>query len=226
MSISPFVKMVSLLVAVISIEVLFLEAMQRKDSPQIPELSTQDSAYPVVIKGLRSESHRNGTIASKLKADLLKVTPRKFFIFNIRPFNELNLNNAVVELHMYTDSLEDTSRGSKGSLQANMLFQNGGKAFMKQTGVITRGLIDNLTFKIYKNGSLSFLAKANKAYIDFKKDEVKLENATIQDISSKRLIRSKLIVWKNKESVFTVPGQYIIFSHTGPKKGHGIKIEI
>lgn len=223
---APFAKILLLFLVLISGGLLFLEAIHSKNSSQIPELSTQDLTYPVLIKGLRYESHQNGTITSKLTADELKVTPRKFFIFNVRPFNELNLSNAVVELHMYTDSMEDNAHGIKGSREANILFGKGNNTFMKQTGVITRGLIDNVTFKIYQDGNLLFLAKANKAYIDFKKDEARLENATIHDILSKRLIRSELIVLKNKESTFSVPGHYIILSHAGLKKGYGMKIKI
>ena len=124
---APFAKILLLFLVLISGGLLFLEAIHSKNSSQIPELSTQDLTYPVLIKGLRSESHQNGTITSKLTADELKVTPRKFFIFNVRPFNELNLSNAVVELHMYTDSMEDNAHGIKGSREANILLRSSGQ---------------------------------------------------------------------------------------------------
>ncbi|MFC1867213.1 hypothetical protein ACFL0H_03660 [Thermodesulfobacteriota bacterium] len=163
---------------------------------------------------------------SRIKADEFKVTHRKFFIFNIRPFNEVSLTNARVELYLHPEMPEMTKTSSSG---ASMLLPDLINMFtpdLKGLGVITRGVINDLIIKIYRSDRLCSELQAREAHIDIKRKEIELIEARIQNISSREQITSRSITWSDKEKSFTIPGLYLFETFTGSASGKGVKLDL
>jgi len=198
-------------------------SIQKEDNSHLSSFD-EKSLYPIKITGLNYTKCEENRLMTKIKSDELKVNPRKFFIFNIKPFNEVTLNNTTIEVYLYEDTHSDTNLFSFGGDLLSV--KQGNKASLKGMGLITRGVINDLVLKIYKASSLSILVKAKKAHIDFKKDETKLQKASIEGIFSNKIIKSTLIIWNEKEKIFKIPGEYIALSPMGWQRGKGIKVDL
>jgi hypothetical protein len=226
-----FIKVILLFIIFASLGFLLLISLENSDQSVASTLEKEKYLNPISIQGMKFQSSKGNRIVTKGVAKELKVNPRKFFIFNIKPFNELTLNKVIIEFYKNEgepfgiDLVDLTDKFSSGS---------GGKSSSSKrhifgatnTGLITRGIINKLILKIYDKNKLSLMIKAPTAYLNFKKHEIIFHNAIVEDIDSKEIINSRKIVFKNGENVFRVPGQYVLLSPTGSKKGSGLKINL
>ena len=49
-------------------------------------------------------------------------------------------------------------------------------------------------------------------------------NVSVEDVSLKKRISSKSVIWDNKEKVFKVPGEYMMLADRKVTKGKGLEI--
>lgn len=192
---------------------------------------------PLRMTGFSSVNYEEGMIKSKISAAVLEIKPRKFFIFNVKAFNEIIIEDSDIEMYFHSndadnlvppDNLakEKSSSNPEAPLESIIFQTKGTDAVIKGTGIITRGIIKNLGIKIFEGDRLVLKVKAEHANVDFKRSIVKLEDAQIRDIASNRTIKSKLILWKEKEKQFVIPGHYIELSDQGHRVGRNMKISI
>ncbi|CAN2043856.1 DUF4403 family protein [Candidatus Magnetomoraceae bacterium gMMP-1] len=185
------------------------------------EFKTDKISYPLRITGFIASKYEKNGLISRIKADELKLNPRKIFIFNIKSINELTLNNAEIDIYFYENTHSDIK---EFSFSDNVLPLQNYKASLKSMGFITRGVINNLVLNIYRGDNIYFFIKAETAYINIKKSTIKLIRAIIKNISLNKLIKSKIIIWNNRKKIFKIPGDYIMLSPM--EKIRGKKIEI
>ena len=82
--------------AFITITLLFIYVILPKNNES--KVSQEYLPYPLSIKGLSSEAkNENGTLISKIKAETIKIKPRKFFLFSIKSLNEALLTKVKVD---------------------------------------------------------------------------------------------------------------------------------
>jgi len=228
---SRFLKVILLFIIFVSIGFLSFISLEISDKSIVPTFKIEKYLNPISIQGMKFQSSKGGRIVTRTVAKELKVNPRKFFIFNIKPFNELTLNKVTIEFYKNEgepsgidlgDLMDKFSSGSseKSSSSKRHIFG------ATNTGLITRSVINKLILKIYDKNKLSLIIKAATAYLNFKKGEIIFHNAIVEDIDSKEIINSRKIVFKSGENVFRVPGQYVLLSPTGSKKGSGLKINL
>lgn len=218
------VKVSLILIIALSLGVILWDRFHGNESspPISPERKT--STPPLRIKGLSHSAYFNDKLIARIEADEFKVNQRRFWVFNIRPFNEVTLTNAKLEVHFYEEmpSEADMFSFAKDILSLNKK----GKSDLKGMGLITRGVIKNLTLEVYKAEKLSMVVRARKAYIDFRRNKTRFEMADIEDVVSKKRIKSKSGIWNNKEKVFVIPGDYVVQTPEGRASGRGIKIDL
>jgi hypothetical protein len=193
---------------------------------------------PISVQGFTVQTFNGNQIITKATAKELKITPRKFFIFNIRPLNELTLNEVTIEFYKSEDEpsgvdladlmhkLSSRSNGKSSSSKKHKFgaIETGFGAI--KTGLITRGVINKLVLKIYNKNNLSMIVQAPTAYVNFKRNEIIFQNATADNIVSREIIKSRKIVLKWEENALNVPGQYVLLSPTGFRKGRDLKINL
>jgi hypothetical protein len=226
-----FLKVILLFIIFVSIGFPLLISLETSDQSIASSLNNKKYLNPISIQGLRFQSSKSSRIIIRAVAKELKVNPRKFFIFNIKPFNELTLNNVTVEFYKNEgepsgidlgDLMHKFSSGSSEKSSSSKRHKFGAT----KTGLITRSVINKLILKIYDKNNLSLMIKAATAYLNFKKGEIIFQNAIVEDIDSKKIINSRKIVFKNGENVLRVPGRYVLLSPSGSKKGKGLKINL
>jgi hypothetical protein len=101
-----------------------------------------------------------------------------------------------------------------------------GKSLSKEIGLITRGVIKGFVLEIYKADTPYILIKAKKAYIDFRRKKIKMIWVSMKDVSSGKLIRSRSVIWNNKEKVFEIAEKYIAVTPKGMTSGKRIKVDL
>jgi hypothetical protein len=186
---------------------------------------------PISVQGFTVQTFNGNQIITKATAKELKITPRKFFIFNIRPLNELTLNEVTIEFYKSED---EPSGVDLADLMHKLSSRSNGKSSSSKkhkfgaikTGLITRGVINKLVLKIYNKNNLSMIVQAPTAYVNFKRNEIIFQNATADNIVSREIIKSRKIVLKWEENALNVPGQYVLLSPTGFRKGRDLKINL
>lgn len=164
----------------------------------------EDKAYPgpLRITGFSYVTQDKEELEVTMDADELRVNPRRFSIFSIKPFNEVILTNARLAVHLNEG---ESSKASLLSIGKDILaIDEKGRSRVKGMGLITRGIIEGLVFEIHKADTLSLVVTAKKAIIDFKKQEATLDTATIEDKLSHRLIRKRRLVWSFKDDVLNL----------------------
>ena len=208
-----------------------LISLETSDQSIVSTLNKKNNLDAISIQGMKFQSSTDGRIITRGAAKELKVNPRKFFIFNIKQFNELTLDGVTIEFYKSEgessgidlgDFMDKFSSGSSGKSSSSKRPKFGAT----NTGLITRSVINKLILKIYDKNKLSLMIKAPAAYLNFKKNKIIFHNAIVEDIDSKEIINSRKIVFKSGENVLRVPGQYVLLSPTGSKKGNGLKINL
>jgi hypothetical protein len=179
--------------------------------------------YPLQIKGFVYSSFNDRGPVYRIKADELKINPRKFFVFNIRSLNEVTLENAEIAVYLYPEAEEKVGLFPLKEQFAKTARSRG---VPKGFGVLTRGVIKNLVLKIYKAEKEQLIVRAQKARIDFKKNVTKLSDASIQDITADKIITSQNMYWSEEEKAFRIPGEYVVDTPLGRTGGKGVKIDL
>jgi len=184
------------------------------------------SHYPIWIKGLTATTFRDDKIINRIKTDELMINPRRFFIFSIKPFNELTFTNLRLEIHLNENEEIFHENTNPFSLEEYIPSFRGVGNDLKGLGFLTRGVINGLVLEIYKGNTLSLLIYSKKAYIDFKKKKTDLIMCSIMDKLSGKRVASRLITWDNREKIFKIPGDYIAQTPSGMAKGKNINIDL
>jgi len=228
---SNYIKISLLSIFVLTIGVLLWGLNQRTEvnsklSSAILKGDTENtpSPYPMRIEDFTYTTSKDNRLVARITADEFKVNPRKFFVFNINPFNEATITNAKMEVYLYEESPQNVDLFSFRESLKSLENKEKRKAVLKELGLVTRGVIKGLTLHVYKNDKLTFVVKAQRAHTDFRKNETKLMNVSVEDKTLKRNISSKSVIWDNKEKVFRVPGEYIMLADRKATKGKGLEI--
>ena len=231
-------KVIFLFLILILLEFHFLTNLEISDKSIESSPNKEEYLNPISVQGLTVIRFKGNQILTKVTAKELKINPRKFNIFNIRSFNELTLNKVTIEFYksgnepsgidlgnlIYRFSSRSNGKSSSSKENKSGAIKTGFREI--KTGLITRGVLNKLVLKIYNKNNLSVIVKSPTAYVNFKRNKVIFHNATAEDIASKEIIKSRKIVLKCKENALKVPGQYIVLSPTGFRKGRGLKINL
>jgi hypothetical protein len=178
------------------------------------------------VKGLSASRVDGNRLLSHLKADEFKVNPRKYFVFNIKPLREATFSNVILETHVYPDMGGMVGEMSLISPNEKVLSAQGAKDTFEGMGIVTRGVIKNLVWKIYSADSLCLIVKARRGYIDCKKKKTNLKNVSLENLLSQRLIVSKSVIWNERDKVFEIPGEYFAVTPKGNVRGRGMKLDM
>jgi len=200
--------------------------LQKREPCSFPVSDEINRPYPIWIKGLTASKFDGDKILSQVRAEEFKVNPRRYFVFNIRPFNEATFTNVRLETHYYPDLTEKTKELGLFPPAEHMIPIKVAKVPLKGEGIITRGVVTGFIWEIFKADRLCLVVKAKAAQIDFKEKEIKLINVSIEDESSQKLIMSRSAIWSEKEKSFRIPGKYLAATPKGKAVGKGIKLDL
>ena len=199
--------------------------VEKTASPDLPYKDELFRPYPIAMKGFSVSRVDGNRLLSHLKADEFKVNPRAYFIFNVRPFNEVTFSNVRFETHSYSD-IHGMNGGISFMLSEEKTIPFNRDNNLDGFGVITRGIIKGLVWEIFNTDKLCLRVKAKKAHIDFNTNRTSLKNVTLEQMLPKRIIVSKTVIWNGKDEVFEIPGDYLALTPKGKVSGKRIKLDI
>ena len=219
-------KVVLVSMVTFSFGLLSWELIPKKEPADIVSIREKSSIYPIRLQGISNSIYDNNRIIAKMEADEFKVNPRKFFVFNVKSLNEITITNVKLEIYYNNDNKNSSNVDLIPLSQLQFSeFKEGNRA-KNGMGLITRGIVKGLSLRVYKANQLSLVVKAKEAHINFRNREMRMKNASIEEVISKRLIESKSIIWDNEQKLFDIPGEYIIVTSREKAKGKGIKVGI
>jgi hypothetical protein len=178
--------------------------------------------YPIDIKGINHTIYEDNRLVAQIKADEIKINPRKFYIFNISTLNELTVINADFEVYLYPD----IKKNGIFPFTNNILPVTEKQHMPKEFGLITRGIIKGLSLKAHRSNKPFLIVKAANGYIDFKNKRIILEKASVEEISSGKRIISDSIVWDQKGKVFKIRDEYLAVTPKGKASGRGVQFNL
>lgn len=183
-----------------------------------------NTSNPIGIQDYITRRFDGDKILATLSADQLKVSPRNYYIFNIKSMNELILTNVKLETHCYPGMSEKGKKTVSLPSNKSILSFSDNLIPLKRTGFITRGVIKELTWIIFNADNPCLTVRARKAYLDLEKNDLELRNVIIENTLSKKLIVSRSASWHEKEKVFKIPGTYLAITPQGASRGNRIKL--
>ncbi len=208
--------------AIFIVTLLWATAKRETVPPERGERSR--SINPASIKGISATTIRSGRVVSRIIAEELSVKPRRFYIFSIRPFNEISMTNAKLEYHLLEGT--NSEAGDPFSLDEHLSSLKGSAISRKGLGVITRGVIKGLVLEIMRGKVPLLSVSSAEAKIDLKKKRTELFRTCLKDLKSGKKITSNRIIWDNGEKAFKIPGRYWAESPKGKSRGKGIRVDL
>jgi hypothetical protein len=193
---------------------------ERKEST----ISPKSSNKPLLINGLSYKVYNNGMLVSKMQAEVFKIKPRRFFIFNIKSINEAILTN--VKIDVYINKKTKEGKEIKKDIDLLKLFFDSTTGRNKGMGLITRAMIKGIDLNIYNSDVLTHNLKAATAYFMLKKNKIVFYNVNLENPPSHKLISAEEIIWDAREKSFKVPDRYTASSPKGKIKGKGLIIDL
>jgi hypothetical protein len=221
---SAFVKLslvlvITLLLGFVANAYMFMESKTRLTPKEDSALSDSDSG----MKGITYRTYHENRLTAMIRADRFGVDERKFWAFNIRPFKDAVLENAVIQVYLNRDG-ESADDGNVLSFDQDLL--NIARQASDKKGLVTRGVISGFLMEIHEPGGASIVIKAKKAYVHAGKKILKMVNVSMEDVSSGKLIRTRSANWNNKEQVFEVAGNYILQTNDSIIDGKMARIDL
>lgn len=227
---SRFFIIILLFPVLVLAEIFILLQFNNPDRSEISNIDSRQFLYPLTVRGLNLHIFQGNNVI-RIKADDFEVSPRKFFIFNVKKLNEITLNNVTVEFNKYQKKPADIN--ADNIRQIFLSPADGGLSSPEaliagtiNTGLITRGVYNNIVLKIYSNHSVLLIISAERAYAEFKENKINFHNAVIEDMKTKEIVKSRLIILKNNADHFYIPEQYVKLSPSGVIRGKGLQIRL
>lgn len=224
-------KILIIFLLLVSIEIVLMTAIGIQTNSGSCRQNFNRSVSPFSIKGLKLQTYESGKLESALSAGEIKINPRNFFVFNVKALNELSLKD--VSLAFYKKRGASSGINFKNLKHLNLSRSSAQFSTSKntrrreiKTGLITRGVINNIVFYLYNENNLLITIKARKAYINFRKNKAKFADATVEDMISSKIIKSRVVVLRGNDLKLKVPGKYLLRSSSGVQKGRKLEMTL
>jgi hypothetical protein len=192
--------------------------------PAVKEESVSTS--PMTIRGFGFSTYLDDRLSTRVSADLFRIRPRKFSIFKVRSLNEAALSKARFEIHSDAAESGKPTGGILKSLGSQFTSRAQGLAGMKGVGNITRVVMDGMELAFFRRKSPHLQVRAQKGEMDFKKKEIRMEQALLEHFPSKKKIAASMIIWDDEARLFKIPGKYQAQTPQGRASGRGITVDL
>ena len=214
---------------VISATALSHKLMTQKSDPQQWDLQEDNSNNHALstIEGFSFGNYIDGELESKIKADLLQVTPIKFFIFKLNRINEIRMSNVSYEYYeISTITATGEPDGGMKDPFKEILPTEGGKNLLPRMGIVKRVVMDRLSLKRYQNKKLVIEMLAKQTIIDLTQHKTTFRGITLIHPRTGKKIYSERAHWDKDNKAFIIPGNYQAISPKGKAKGEGIAVDL
>jgi hypothetical protein len=175
----------------------------------------RESVAPLNIEGFSLTRHRSEKLVFRLVAGRIRVAPRKFMIFNIRPFNEAVMEAVCIDLFRYPE--KERAEAAEGIGLADSL----NSLDTGNLGLVTRGIVKDLEVRFHEGKNLVHRLRVDKVRIDLGKRELRMSGVRICDLIENREIVTRNAVWREGDGRIDIPGEFIIDTPSGERRARG-----
>ena len=198
-----------------------------KSAPVASSASKSLKVNPFVMQGVDYTAYENALPVMRIRADEIKINPRKILAFNIRKINEVTITNARMEIYLTPNSRENNPFSYIERTIAPILLEKDVKRRSgTEFGLITRGVVKKMNIVVLDQQKPVLSIQANTAVLDLKKNKVKMQSACVNDPPTERSISGETIFWDGKNKCFSIPGPYSLISPSGNHTGHKIQFDL
>jgi hypothetical protein len=199
----------------------------QSDGPIDPAVNESTvSTSPMTIRGFGFSTYLDDRLSTRVSADLFRIRPRKFSIFKVRSLNEAALSKARFEIHSDAAENGKATEGVLESLGSQFSSRAQGLAGMKGVGNISRVVMDGMEMTFFRQKSPHLQVRAQKGEMDFKKKEIRMEQALLEHLPSQKKIAAATIIWDDEARLFKIPGKYQAQTPQGRASGRGITVDL
>ncbi len=214
------------LLGVIAIYYFQNQAEDRTSQELVQRLSSSKSLLH--FKGY-SMTQYAGDRVIRIEADEFKVIPKKFNMFNFKPFNEMVLKNSRITTYRreaesetaksaFADDLQGFSF-PKVEMPTNNFNPNGIK-------MISGVQLDGLTWLIMKDEKEFVKCRARQAYLNVKKSELELEDLELENVELGRRIAAKKGSLDLKSKLVKVSASAVTHAHAVSISGNSVQLDL
>jgi hypothetical protein len=198
-----------------------IAADEPKSSPHGPDQS-EKYGYPW-MKGIEYEEFGPNGIVVRVKADSLSLVPRRILFFNIKSINEIQVENAEIDVYLYEDSAQ---RLDLLPLSDEPFRLPNRKRSKKSYGVITRSVLNGIFVRIFRLDEEILSLTAERATVQDKDSNPEFSRVRLESAISGRQIVSDRILWDADRKLFLIPGPYNAVTPEGQASGSNIAIDL
>jgi hypothetical protein len=186
-----------------------------------------DPAVPVRMTGLSYKTYRKERLVSVIEAGEFKIHPRPFWGFRVKPYQEAVLRDVSIKLYV-GDQHEDLSSIHLLPILAadpDPSVKKAIDAHASGQGVITRGIIEQLTVDVLKDGRIALVLAATRSAIDLKQKRLVMSDVLVHRPSIHQVIRSQTAVWDQASLTLAIPA-YVMETEGKTVSGRNLTIAL
>jgi hypothetical protein len=192
----------------------------------VQRLSSGKSLF--YIKGY-SMTQYAGERVVRIEADELKVIPKKFKVFNFKPFNEMVLKSPRITTYRRSGGSETSKLNSAGDergfffprveLPTNNFNPNGIK-------MISGVHLDGLSWLIMEDEKEFVRCRARQAYLNITKSELELDDLELENVGLGRRIAAKKGCLDLKSKLVKISASAVTHTQAVSVKGNSIQLDL
>jgi hypothetical protein len=192
----------------------------------VQRISSRNSL--LYFKGFSMTQHTGDQVV-KIQADEFKVAPKKFKMFNFRPFNEMVLKNPRITTYRRKGESEAAESGSASDLQGFSFpkIAPPTNSFNPNSIKMVSGVrLDGLQWLIMKDEKESVKCQAKQAYLNLKKSEIELEDLELENLENGRRIAAKKGWLDLKANLVKIPKSSVTLAYAISISSHTIQLDM
>lgn len=165
----------------------------------------------------------------RIEADELKVIPKKFKVFNFKPFNEMVLKSPRITTYRRSGGSETSKLNSAGDergfffprveLPTNNFNPNGVK-------MISGVHLDGLSWLIMEDEKEFVRCRARQAYLNITKSELELDDLELENVGLGRRIAAKKGCLDLKSKLVKISASAVTHTQAVSVKGNSIQLDL
>ena len=175
------------------------------------------------------DTGNGGDRVAKIEADELTVIPKKYYLFNFKPFNEIVLKNPMITTYMGTNErkIEESGYAREEHRFSFPRIEPPTNTFNRYSTTMISGVqLNGFRWLIMKGEKEFFKCRAQNGYFNINKSELQLNDLELENVELGKRIAAKRGVIDLKSSLVKIPTSSIRQSNGILIGGHAIQLDM
>ena len=198
-----------------------------------PSSASQPGLVPLArpswfhVRGLELQSFGPRGLNTMINAEGFVIMPRPLGGVRWRSLNQSVLYKATIRTYIHSTESTGTRPMLWEADLSSFASQQDKKHPRRRFGFISRSLIEDLHWEVYRGDVLILSLKAGEARLE-RNDRYRTHflHATLKDCRSDKIVASDEILWDRRQQEFVIPGVYEASVGKRRARGKGIRIDL